>query len=229
MPACCRLRSCSPRCRSTAGARRRTSRRIVPSTRSSRWTTASPVEAPGTYAYELKLTCDGYVVNQRLRLEVAGPRGMVVSEQQSQMTESRDGKKLRFEHRTTTDGRADQPDQGRGPAGRRRQRPGALQRARGPDGGAAGWHAVPRRHRARDDPPGQGRRGRLRRAVLLRREGEAAAVGQHRDRQGAQAAGRREDPRGRRAAGRGPHADLLPRRLLRCPKATRRRASPPSR
>jgi hypothetical protein len=30
---------------------------------------------------------------------------MVVSEQLSQMTESRDGKKLRFEHRSTTDGR----------------------------------------------------------------------------------------------------------------------------
>lgn len=63
------------------------------------------VDAPGTYAYELKLTCDGYVVIQRLRLEVAGPRGMVVNEQQSQMTESRDGKKLRFEHLTTTGGR----------------------------------------------------------------------------------------------------------------------------
>jgi hypothetical protein len=60
---------------------------------------------PGTYAYEIKLTCDGYVVNQRLRLEIPGPRGMVVSEQLSQMTESRDGKKLRFEHRSTTDGR----------------------------------------------------------------------------------------------------------------------------
>ena len=60
---------------------------------------------PGTYAYELRLTCDGYVVNQRLRLEIPGPRGMVVSEQMSQMTESRDGKKLHFEHRTTTDGR----------------------------------------------------------------------------------------------------------------------------
>ena len=60
---------------------------------------------PGTYAYELRLTCDGYIVNQRLRLEIPGPRGMVVSEQLSQMTESRDGKKLRFEHRSTTDGR----------------------------------------------------------------------------------------------------------------------------
>jgi len=60
---------------------------------------------PGTYAYELRLTCDGYVVNQRLRLEIPGARGMVVSEQQSQMTESRDGKKLRFEHRSTADGR----------------------------------------------------------------------------------------------------------------------------
>jgi EipB-like len=62
-------------------------------------------DAPGTYAYELRLTCDGYVVNQRLRLEVAGPRGAVANEQQSQMTESRDGKKLHFEHRTTVSGR----------------------------------------------------------------------------------------------------------------------------
>lgn len=61
--------------------------------------------APGTYAYELRLTCDGYVVNQRLRLEVAGPRQAVANEQQSQMTESRDGRKLRFEHRNTTGGR----------------------------------------------------------------------------------------------------------------------------
>jgi hypothetical protein len=60
---------------------------------------------PGTYAYEIKLTCDGYIVNQRLRLEIPGPRGMVVSEQLSQMTESRDGKKLRFEHHSTADGR----------------------------------------------------------------------------------------------------------------------------
>jgi hypothetical protein len=60
----------------------------------------------GTYAYELKLACDGgYVVNQRLRLEVAGARGAAASEQLSQMTESRDGRKLRFEHRTTAGGR----------------------------------------------------------------------------------------------------------------------------
>jgi len=62
-------------------------------------------EAPGTYAYEFKLTCDGYVINQRLRLEVAGPRAAVSNEQQSQMTESRDGRTLRFEHRTTSNGR----------------------------------------------------------------------------------------------------------------------------
>lgn len=60
---------------------------------------------PGTYAYELKVTCESYVVNQRLRLEIAGSRGTVASEQQSQMTESRDGKTLRFEHLTTTAGR----------------------------------------------------------------------------------------------------------------------------
>ena len=61
-------------------------------------------EPPGTYAYELKLTCEGYVSYQRLRLEVAGPRGPLANEQQSQMMESRDGRKLRFEHITTSGG-----------------------------------------------------------------------------------------------------------------------------
>ena len=60
----------------------------------------------GTYAYELRLTCEGYIVNQRLRLEVSGGREVVVSEQQSQMSESRDGRKLRFEHRNTANGKA---------------------------------------------------------------------------------------------------------------------------
>ena len=59
----------------------------------------------GTYAFELRQTCDGYVVNQRLRVEIGAGRGAVTSEQQSQMTESRDGRRLRFEHRTTTGGK----------------------------------------------------------------------------------------------------------------------------
>lgn len=60
---------------------------------------------PGTYAYEIKLTCDGYVVNQRLKLEIAGARTPIVSEQQSQMTESRDGKKFSFDHRSSANGK----------------------------------------------------------------------------------------------------------------------------
>lgn len=60
---------------------------------------------PGTYAYELKLTCDGYVIYQRLRLETAGQRSTVVSEQQTQMTESKDGRKLTFEHRSVAGGK----------------------------------------------------------------------------------------------------------------------------
>ena len=56
---------------------------------------------PGHYAFELKQTCDGYVIQQRLRLEVEGSKGAVVSEQTSQMTESRDGRKLKYEHRST--------------------------------------------------------------------------------------------------------------------------------
>jgi hypothetical protein len=59
----------------------------------------------GTYAYELRMTCDSYVVNQRLRLDATGGRESAASEQQTQMTESLDGKRLRFEHRTTTGGR----------------------------------------------------------------------------------------------------------------------------
>ena len=61
--------------------------------------------ATGTYAFELKLTCDGYVMYQRLRIDLESGRGTVVSEQQSQMTESRDGRKLQFDHRGTANGR----------------------------------------------------------------------------------------------------------------------------
>jgi hypothetical protein len=59
----------------------------------------------GTYAYELRQTCDGYVVNQRLRIELDAGRAPIVSEQQSQMTESRDGRRLQFDHRNTSNGR----------------------------------------------------------------------------------------------------------------------------
>ena len=59
---------------------------------------------PGTYAFELKQTCDGYVINQRMRLEVEGNKGSVVSEQTSQMTESLDGRKLHFEHHSAANG-----------------------------------------------------------------------------------------------------------------------------
>ena len=61
--------------------------------------------APGTYAFELKQACDGYVINQRMQLELDGSRGSVVSEQTSQMTESRDGRKLHFEHRSVANGK----------------------------------------------------------------------------------------------------------------------------
>ena len=61
---------------------------------------------PGTYAFELKQTCDGYVISQRMRLELDGSKGAVVSEQTSQMTESRDGRKLKFEHNASVNGKA---------------------------------------------------------------------------------------------------------------------------
>jgi hypothetical protein len=62
-------------------------------------------DSPGTYAFELKLTCDAYIFNQRLHIEIDGTRASAVTEQLSQMIESRDGRKLHFEHRTTTNGR----------------------------------------------------------------------------------------------------------------------------
>lgn len=57
-------------------------------------------ERVGNYAYEVKITCDSYVITQRLRLDVGG-----VTEQQSQMTEGRDGRTLSFEHRSMVNGK----------------------------------------------------------------------------------------------------------------------------
>ena len=154
-------------------------------------------------------------MNQRLRLEVAGARAAVVSEQQSQMTESRDGKKLRFEHRTTTDGRQTSLVKGEAPLGDDGK---GEARFTDPEGQTVAlpvgtlFPVAIARETVRQAKAGE---SGLRCAVLLWRKGEAAAVGQHRDRQGAQAARRREDPRGRGAAGRRPLADLLPRWLLR--------------
>jgi hypothetical protein len=62
--------------------------------------------APGTYAFELKQTCEGYVIQQRMRLEIEGAKGTVLSEQTSTMTESRDGRRLKFEHNSSTNGKA---------------------------------------------------------------------------------------------------------------------------
>jgi hypothetical protein len=61
--------------------------------------------APGTYAFELKQTCEGYVIQQRMRLEVEGAKGMVLSEQSSTMTETRDGRRLKFEHQSSANGK----------------------------------------------------------------------------------------------------------------------------
>ena len=64
-----------------------------------------PGSKVGSYAFELKQTCDGYTIYQRMRLEIESGRGSIVSEQQSQMTESRDGRKITFEHRSTANGK----------------------------------------------------------------------------------------------------------------------------
>ena len=63
-----------------------------------------PGASIGNYAYELKLTCEAYVITQRLRLDFEG-RNATVNEQQSQMTESRDGRILHFEHRSLVNGK----------------------------------------------------------------------------------------------------------------------------
>ena len=99
--------------------------------------------APGTYAFELRQTCDGYVINQRMRLEVEGSKGSVVSEQTSQMTESRDGRKLRFEHRSAANGKQTSLLRGDATLDDERPRPVAVQRAGRPVGRAAQGHAVP--------------------------------------------------------------------------------------
>lgn len=63
-------------------------------------------ESAGTYAFELKATCEGYAVTQRMRLSLdGGGRNSVTTESQSVMTESRDGRKLHFEHRQTANGK----------------------------------------------------------------------------------------------------------------------------
>jgi len=62
-------------------------------------------DSAGSYAFEVKLTCDGYIINQRMRLSIDSGRSPVVTEEQSQMTESRDGRKLHFEHHSTANGR----------------------------------------------------------------------------------------------------------------------------
>jgi hypothetical protein len=67
--------------------------------------TGTGTGAPGTYAFELKQTCEGYLINQRMRLEFEGSKGAVVSEQTSQMAESRDGRTLRFEHHSSANGK----------------------------------------------------------------------------------------------------------------------------
>jgi hypothetical protein len=61
----------------------------------------------GSYAFEIRANCDGgYTVHQRMKLEFQNGRNSLVSEQQSSMTESSDGKRFSFEHRGTANGKA---------------------------------------------------------------------------------------------------------------------------
>ena len=156
---------------------------------------------------------------------------MVVSEQQSQMTESRDGKKLRFEHRSTTDGRETSlvkgdallGDDGSGqarftepegqtvalPAGTLFPMAIARETIRQAKAGEGGFDAL-FFYGEKVKPPQSVN-------IVIGKVPKRLADG--------------EDPRGRRAARRRPLADLLSRRLLRSPfqGTGRRRANPPSR
>jgi hypothetical protein len=64
-----------------------------------------PTASIGSYGYEMKATCEGYVITQRLKLDVEGGRGSTSSEQQTQMTENKEGRTLSFEHRTIVNGK----------------------------------------------------------------------------------------------------------------------------
>src|SRR3982750_2995266 len=61
--------------------------------------------APGHYAFEVKQTCDGYVIQQRMRLEVEGAKGSEVCGQTSQVTENRAGRRRKLKKPRTLNGK----------------------------------------------------------------------------------------------------------------------------
>jgi hypothetical protein len=68
----------------------------------------SPPEVSGTYVFRLQGECDGGMkFEQRLRFEVKAPGGQTTVDQTSTGTESADGKRYRFTHRTAVDNKAE--------------------------------------------------------------------------------------------------------------------------
>jgi hypothetical protein len=68
----------------------------------------SPPEVSGTYVFRLQGECDGSLkFEQRLRFELKAPSGQTTVDQTSVGTESADGKRYRFTHRTTVDGKTE--------------------------------------------------------------------------------------------------------------------------
>jgi len=68
----------------------------------------SPPEVRGTYVFRLQGECDGGMkFEQRLRFEVKVPTGQTTVDQTSTGSESADGKRYRFTHRTTVDNKTE--------------------------------------------------------------------------------------------------------------------------
>jgi hypothetical protein len=70
----------------------------------------TPPTVRGTYVFRLQAECDGVMkFEQRLRFEVRGPGGASELDQSSAGSESADGKRYQFTHKTSVDGKV-QPE-----------------------------------------------------------------------------------------------------------------------
>jgi len=68
----------------------------------------TPPEIQGTYVFRLQGECDGGMkFEQRLRFEAKAPAGQTTVDQTSTGSESADGKRYRFTHRTTVDNKTE--------------------------------------------------------------------------------------------------------------------------
>ena len=92
------------------------------------------------------------------------------------MTESRDGQKLHFEHTRRVNGKATSQLKGEATLGDDGVGQSRFSEPEGQSVALPGRHAVPRGHARETLQHAKAGDMRLRRAVLLRREGEGAAV-----------------------------------------------------